>query len=216
MKFPALSGIRDFKHGFILRHPGIDVSVDRDEALLRLTGWHQELLETELNINPAHLATAEQVHGNRVALVMGPEGHVEKAADGLICSRPGITLGIYVADCCAVYLIDPVTKTFALLHSGKNGTEQNILGVAIDRMTSNFAVNPQNLVVQLSPCIRPPAYEVDFAAAIRQQARLAGVRSGNIHDQGICTSSDLARFYSYRMEKGKTGRMFAFLGGPDE
>jgi hypothetical protein len=28
----------------------------------------------------------------------------------------------------------------------------------------------------------------------------------------VCTACDLARYYSYRAEKGKTGRMLALLG----
>jgi copper oxidase (laccase) domain-containing protein len=30
-----------------------------------------------------------------------------------------------------------------------------------------------------------------------------------VHDCGVCTSSDLGRYYSYRVEKGKTGRHLA-------
>jgi hypothetical protein len=84
--------------------------------------------------------------------------------------------------------------------------------MAIRAMQQHFGTRPENLVAQLSPCIRPPAYEVDFAAAIRLQANEAGLREENIHDDGICTSSDRQRFYSYRIEKGKTGRMLALLG----
>jgi copper oxidase (laccase) domain-containing protein len=63
--------------------------------------------------------------------------------------------------------------------------------------------------VQLSPCIRPPHYEIDFAAEIVRQCRAAGVN--HVHDCNICTACDLARYYSYRVEKGKTGRMLALL-----
>jgi hypothetical protein len=38
------------------------------------------------------------------------------------------------------------------------------------------------------------------------------VKPERIHDDLTCTSSDLKRFYSYRTEKGKTGRMLALLG----
>jgi copper oxidase (laccase) domain-containing protein len=79
-------------------------------------------------------------------------------------------------------------------------------------MQERFGSKPEDIVVQLAPCIRPPAYEVDFAAAIRQQARDAGVKAENVYDDLTCTSSDPQRFYSYRMEKGKTGRMLALLG----
>ena len=39
----------------------------------------------------------------------------------------GLCLGVYVADCCAIYLADPVKRAIGLLHSGKKGTE---LGIA--------------------------------------------------------------------------------------
>ena len=35
-----------------------------------------------------------------------------------------------------------------------------------------------------------------------------------IHDSGLDTAADTKRFYSYRVEKGQTGRMLA-LFGPD-
>jgi copper oxidase (laccase) domain-containing protein len=118
-------------------------------------------------------------------------------------------LGIYVADCCAVYLVDPVTPAIGLVHSGKKGTEQNIAGVAIEHMITAFGSRPADMIVQLSPCIRPPRYEIDFAATIRQECRELGV--AQVHDSGACTGSDLTKYYSYRMEKGKTGRMLALL-----
>jgi polyphenol oxidase len=79
-------------------------------------------------------------------------------------------------------------------------------------MQNRFGTNPGNLVVQLSPCIRPPAYEIDFAALIRAQALEAGVQPKNLHDSSLCTSADPDRFYSYRRERGRTGRMLALMG----
>ena len=61
----------------------------------------------------------------------------------------------------------------------------------------------------LGPCIRPPHYEVDFAGEIGRQAGRAGV--GNFLDCGLDTAADLDRFYSYRLESGKTGRMMALI-----
>jgi hypothetical protein len=130
----------------------------------------------------------------------------------MISNSPGLAIGVYVADCCAVYLADPRTGAFGVLHSGKKGSELGITTRAIEKMKQHYGTAPADLHVQLSPCIRPPAYEVDFAAMIRQQALDAGVPEGQIHDTRICTSSDLHRFYSYRMEKGRTGRMLALLG----
>ena len=81
---------------------------------------------------------------------------------------------------------------------------------AIEKMIDRFGTNPANVVVQLSPCIHPPHYEIDFAAEIVRQCRALAVKE--IHDTGVYTACDLNRYYSYRAEKGKTGRMLAVLG----
>src|SRR5438132_4838701 len=130
--------------------------------------------------------------------------------DGIITNQKKIALGIHVADCCAVYIVDPKTPAIGLIHSGKKGTELAIASKAIEQMRENFGSDPANLIVQLSTCIRPPHYEIDFAAKIIEQCRAAGVTQ--IHDSGLCTACDSDRYYSYRAEKGKTGRMLALLG----
>jgi polyphenol oxidase len=211
MTFPALMALKGFGHLFTLRHPELNVAVDRSEALQRLARWHDETLRREFSLDPSQVALAEQVHGNRVAVIEGFSPKPVPATDGMVCGKAGMALGVYVADCCAVYLVDPVKGAFGLLHSGRKGTEQNITGAAIESMQANFGTSPWDIVVQLSPCIRPPQFEVDFAAEIRRQAHAAGVLEKNIHDERLNTAADLERFYSYRMEKGKTGRMLAVL-----
>jgi copper oxidase (laccase) domain-containing protein len=127
----------------------------------------------------------------------------------LITNDPEVVLGIYVADCCAIYFVDPVRTVIGIAHSGRKGTEQNIAGMTLERMVTSFGSVPADLVVQLSPCVRPPFYEVDFAAQIVAQLKAGGVR--RIYDCGENTGADLERFYSYRVERGLTGRMLAFL-----
>ncbi len=211
--FCALSRLPGFEHRFTLRHPGIDVNAEREIVVERLWDWHRSQA-SELGFVGDSLCTAEQVHGSRVVVLDGPQTAPVKGADGLICNQRGLVIGIYVADCCAVYLADERTGAFGVVHSGKKGTELGITGHAIAEMRRCFGSDPANLVVQLSPCIRPPVFEVDFAAEIRRQAHEAGVSPDRIHDTGECTSSDLQRFYSYRIEKGRTGRMLALLGRP--
>ena len=159
---------------------------------------------------------AEQTHGSGLAVITKPLGGLEAlpSVDGLLTNKPGVLLAIMVADCCAVSLVDPIHQAIALLHSGKCGTDANITGKAIEFMAVHFHTRPQDLIVQLSPCIRPPHYEVDFAATIRAQAATAGVPNTQLHDEGLCTASDPGRFYSYRREKSLTGRMLALLGYP--
>ncbi len=205
--FPAIQGIA---HRFVLRHPALAMDVDRSEALRRLAPWHERILN-QMGYQPQSLRTAEQVHGNRVAVVDGTSECQTAGVDGLITQDARIALGIYVADCCAVYLHDPVTRSIGLVHAGRKGAELGIVPTAIEAMSQAFGVQPGDIIVQLSPCIRPPAYEVDFAATVRVQALGAGVQPAHLHDCGVCTSSDLRSFYSYRIENGRTGRMLALL-----
>lgn len=211
MSFPALEALPGFAHRFTLRHPEINVDDERPVVVERLWGWHRDQAE-ELGFHHTALCISEQVHGGGVAVLEAPQSEILSGMDGVVSNAPGLVIGIYVADCCAVYLADPRTGAFGVVHSGKKGSELGITAIAIEKMRQHFGTNPADLLVQLSPCIRPPAYEIDFAAQIRQQAQDAGVPFSQIHDTGICTSSDLRRFYSYRMEKGRTGRMLALLG----
>jgi copper oxidase (laccase) domain-containing protein len=206
LAFPALDDLPLIQHGFILRVPGLDVRTDRATALERIYGYHNSILK---GLRYRALRTAEQIHGNGVAVV--DQGSPEKtlAVDALVTKDPGVVLGIYVADCCAIYFVDPVRAVIGLAHSGRKGTEEKIAARTVDRMATSFGSVPEDLVVQLSPCIRPPFYEVDFAAQIVTQLEAAGVRQ--ISDCGENTGADLERFYSYRMERGMTGRMLAFL-----
>ena len=205
-RLPVLEHLALIQHGFTLRVPGLDVKTDRETALERIASYHQTVL---LSLGSRALRTAEQIHGNGVAVVDRESPKKTQGVDALITNDPEVVLGIYVADCCAIYFVDLVRNVIGIAHSGRKGTEQNIAGMTLERMVAAFGSAPEDLVVQLSPCIRPPLYEVDFAAQIVTQLQAGGV--GHIYDCGENTGADLERFYSYRVEKGSTGRMLAFL-----
>lgn len=209
--FPALAKVDIIRHGFIQRIPGIDVSKDKAEALKALDAVHRAA-RREIGMADWPLLTAQQIHGEQIAVVdRGFDcDHEFAGCDGLITNQRKLALGIHVADCGAVYIVDPKTPAIGLVHSGKKGTALAIAAKAIQEMTKRFGSTPANLIVQLSPCIRPPHYEIDFAADIVEQCRAAGVKQ--IYASSECTACDTARYYSYRAEKGKTGRMLALLG----
>ena len=209
-QFPALSALPNVVHGFTLRVADIEMSHDKLEALARLDGVHREIRGAH-GLGRAPFITAEQVHGESIGV-----GHeaitVDKcfeSCDGLITNQRGVCLGIYVADCCAVYLVDPVRSAIGLVHSGKKGTELGVVANAIKSMAEHFGSRASEIVAQLSPCIRPPHYETDFAREIMRQCHDLGLTASS--DCGVCTACDLDRYYSYRAEKGRTGRMLALL-----
>src|SRR6266700_5688385 len=211
-QFPALSAIGICRHVFTHRIPGIDVSHDKAEVLKRLDAAHHEI-PNAIGVGDWPLFTAEQIHGNEIGVVescsRSPVGREFAGCDGIITNQRGIALGVYVADCCAVYIVDPNTPAIGLVHSGRKGTELGVATNAITQMVERFGSKPADLIVQLSPCIRPPHYEVDFAAEIVRQCRELGVTE--IHHSSICTACHVDLYYSYRVEKGKTGRMLALL-----
>ena len=212
-QFPALNAIRNCRHVFTQRIPGIDVSHDKTEVLKRLNAAHTEIRRA-IGMGDWPLFTAQQIHGNKIAVIdncrPSSEGLQFRGCDGIISNQREIVLGVYVADCCAVYVVDPTTPAIGLVHSGKKGTELGVVTNAITQMIDRFGSDPANLIAQLSPCIRPPHYEVDFAAEIVRQCRALGVKE--VHDSRVCTACDLVSYYSYRAEKGKTGRMLTLLG----
>lgn len=193
---------------FVERIPEVPLSTDKAETLARLQSHHDQAMRA---LGFSRIFHAEQVHGDQVAVVTPDSPPLTPGVDALITRDP-LLLGIHVADCGALYLLDEATGAIGLLHSGKKGTELNITAETIAAMHHHFGTCPADLVAVLAPCIRPPHYEVDFAAKIKTQALAAGILPENYHDCGLCTASDLDRFYSYRLEKGKTGRLLALLG----
>jgi copper oxidase (laccase) domain-containing protein len=224
-QFPALSAIAICRHAFAQRIPGIDVSHDKAQVLERLDAAHREV-RNAIGVGDWPLFTAEQIHGNEIGVIdevgtplradRGRRGAASLLAtefsscDGIITNQRSVALGIYVADCCAVYIVDPKTPAIGLVHSGRKGTQLGVVTNVIQEMIERFGSATADLIVQLSPCIRPPHYEVDFAAEIIRQCRALGIQQ--IHDSGICTACNLGRYYSYRAERGKTGRLLAVLG----
>ena len=194
--FPALQ-LPGLRHGFSTRSSG------------PLAGLESELTAsfTKAGFPMADAVEAEQTHGNRAQAVYTPLGIRVPEVDALATSVPGLPLVVRVADCGPVFFYDSVQGVIALAHSGRRGTEGNIVAETIACLRETYRTRPEDLVVQLGPCIRPPHYEIDFPAEIERQARGCGVR--HYHDCGRCTATNLDRYYSYRAEKGKTGRMWA-------
>ncbi len=208
--FPALTqpGIR---HGFVTRVPGVSVSLDKTEVLAQLRPWHDAAVES-LGFALENVITAEQIHGRETMAVTAASPRWTPGVDGLMTNVPGLMLGIHTADCAPVYLVDPVRKAIALLHSGRKSTEAGITPRTVRLMAETYGTVPADLIVQVGPCIRPPLFEVDIAAMIVRDAIAAGVPASQVHDGGTCTGAAVERYYSYRVEKGKTGRLLALLG----
>lgn len=199
-----------FPVAFVSRVSGVMGSYQKEECLSELEPTHRGVVE-ELGFQWSQLWRAEQVHGAGLAAVGAECSRQEylEGVDGLMTGEQNSLLGIYVADCGLIWVADRGTGAVALLHSGRKGTEAGIFPRSVSMMSEKYGSKVEDLLVVLGPCIRPPHYEVDIASLIAHQAREAGV--GDYYDCGICTGSEVDKYYSYRIEKGLTGRMLGLL-----
>jgi len=206
--FPALDALPAVRAVFLQRVPGLDVKTDRETALQRLAGIQREAL-SEAGFAGMPLAKASQTHSANVVRISSTDTFPVPDCDALVTTERHLCLGVYVADCAAVYVADRHGRGIGLAHSGRKGTELGIVPKTIAAVCAATGADPQDLIVQISPCIRPPHYEVDFAAEIRTQIAEAGVRE--IHDCGSCTGSKLEKYYSSRNEDRQPGRLLAAM-----
>ena len=196
LRFPELER-PEWVHGFTLRGNPPPTSDDLPKILLA-AGL------------PEKCVMAEQTHGIGVAVVGKSNiGKVVPIVDALITREKNVPLVIRVADCGPIWLYCSKTEAIGLVHSGKKGTEAGVVPATVQKMRDEFGSDPRDMLALLGPCIRPPHYEVDFASEIIRQLKKEGL--GQVIDTRLCTASDPGRFFSYRREKGKTGRHFAIF-----
>jgi YfiH family protein len=175
------------------------------------------------------LATARQVHGDRVLLhSIAWEGWLRGGdADGHLALDRGTAMAVSVADCVPVYM-GHASGAAALLHSGWRGTAARIVERALDIFESR-GIRAAEIVIHLGPAICGACYEVspdvferltgrsamapatvDLRALIADHARLRGVRRISVSDS--CTRCNNERFFSHRA--GDSGRQLGVLIAP--
>ncbi len=176
-----------------------------------------------------HVASVGQVHEARVATVVAA-GHVE-AHDGLVTNVPGLLLTVLSADCALVLLADADAGVVGACHAGWRGTVAGVVGETVRAMER---LGAHTIAAYVGPCISAEAFEVgdEVAAAfpeasvvrraewprahvdlrldLARQLTEAGVSS--IEASDACTVREVSRFFSYRAEDGRTGRMLGFVG----
>ena len=183
-------------------------------------------LRRELAPAGPRLATAHQVHGDRVLQHgTGWEGWLRcNDGDGHLSLDRGTGMAVSIADCVPVFLWHS-SGAIALLHSGWRGTAARIVERAIDVLMSRGIPAPE-LSMHLGPAICGKCYEVsadvyrqvtgrsvetntpvDLRAVIADHARSRGVRT--ISTSLFCTRCDNDRFFSHRA--GDAGRQLGVM-----
>lgn len=156
-----LGGISNPPYNFL--NLGFKVG-DRKQNVLQ----NRKLLSTALNIPLDSFTTAQQAHGDNIAVVtekMRGQGSTDyisaiPATDALITNIPAICLMGAVADCVPILLYDSRNKVVGAIHSGWQGTLKLITQKTVNMMIKKFTTNPAELAVGIGPSIGPCCYEV--------------------------------------------------------
>lgn len=162
-----------------------------------------------------------------------------ETADAVITDKKGVLIGVQVADCVPVLLVDREKPVIGVVHAGWRGTAAQILKKTIARMRECFGSSPDAILIALGPSIRDCCYNVDaevkeaivratgagdycrvrgekyvvdLSHANRLQALSAGVSDTNIWSSSECTCCNPEKFYSYRFHNDYGGRQGGFIG----
>lgn len=237
--------------GFTTRHEGVsrppynslNLGTNTLDQLHSVEG-NRSLLARAFDISQEALVTVRQMHGTDILIIdelnedyshfLGLE------SDAIITNQPGVMIGICVADCVPILLLDAEQKIVAAVHAGWQGTAAKLVSKTVAGMNSLFGCNPRNLQVAIGPSIGKCCYEVDapirqafvqggipwdsfaepagagkwrldLAAANRDMLISAGVPDASIQISEMCVSCHRELFFSYRRDGGDTGRQMGFI-----
>jgi len=113
----------------------------------------------------ASLTTCTQVHGAavRLATASAPDASAWRecdSCDALWTGETGAALGIKVADCLPVSMVDSEASVVANIHSGWRGTVQKIVRATIDAVRADSTFSAARSLAFLGPTIRQCCFEV--------------------------------------------------------
>jgi hypothetical protein len=222
IEVPLFSAISGLFHAFTLR--------DADPAAVVAEALGPD----------APLITLRQVHGARVRMALPGGGAVAGLeGDALVGPARGEALGVFVADCAPILIVDERARAVSAVHAGWRGTAAGVLGEAIATLRRELGSRPADLRVAIGPAIGPCCFEVgeevveallhrdpgagacvrrgvkltvDLAGANRLQAEAAGVPPAGIAAVALCTRCRGDLFPSWRRDGRAAGRMAGLIG----
>lgn len=228
------------RHGGVSLAPFATLNLSRsvgDELQNVDTNLHR--LHDALALDASLTVDASQAQADAIAVV--DERHCGtriKNVDALLTNAPNVPLLLRFADCVPIFLYDPAHRAIGVVHAGWRGTVLKIATRAVQAMFETFGTRPRDLIACIAPSIGPCCYRVgdqviarvravfenadellipqarggiqfDLWQANAQQLRTLGVES--IEMANLCTAHRTDEFFSWRAERGNTGRFGAVI-----
>jgi YfiH family protein len=232
-----------FRHAFFTRQGG--VSAGPFESLNFSVSVGDDPLKVDANLRRAavtlgvprsSLYFASQVHGTHVEELSGGEvvdAVIQRQADALLSSHPGVACAVRTADCVPVLFADPRSGTVAASHAGWRGLVRGVLLETLKALVRR-GCRSDELLVAIGPHISVNAFEVspevaaeiqaaapgrsvvsyefgsrphcDLRGVARAQLLTQGVAESHVDDVWGCTLGDSSKFFSYRRDGKTSGR----------
>lgn len=154
--------------------------------------------------------------------------------DGVFSFNPKVVCSIKVADCLPIFFAHKTELLFGIVHVGWRGLVNGIISKSI-KLIKNEKVSLKNIDVFIGPSIQACCFEVGNDIIDRFDAKfinrsskskylvnLQGIAKKKIEQEGIlkkyikvskdCTFCQFERYFSFRREGDKSGRMFGLIG----
>ncbi|MDP9055099.1 MAG: peptidoglycan editing factor PgeF [Acidobacteriota bacterium] len=199
--------------------------------------WLQHGFGLRDSVLPGHIRILKQIH-SAIVLNAGADTAANGAQEGdaLSSDRAGVLVGVKTADCVPILLAEPSIPLVIAVHAGWRGTAENIVSAAVNELVASWRIRPENVRAAIGPSIGVCCYEVgpevarhfgawnpelagaggpvrlDLPAINRQQLEETGVE--NIWTSGECTFCNADKFFSWRRDRERAGRMVSFIGLP--
>ncbi|TLU53344.1 MAG: peptidoglycan editing factor PgeF [Chlorobium sp.] len=188
-------------------------------------------------IDPEKMVRSEQVHGTEILVAEKPGAY--HGYDAFITNKENLFLSVFTADCYPILVFDPRHNASGAIHAGWKGTAGEIVLKTIDTMQKNYGSRPSECLAWIGTGISGDAYEVsrevtkafradesspshfsaneekyllDLGQVNFRQLLDAGMQIANIERSSFCSYRDSSLFFSYRRDKGTTGRMVSLIG----
>jgi YfiH family protein len=192
------------------------------------TRLHSSLEKLKLPSEPVYL---QQVHGSAVVCLDNTSEHLP--ADAAFTTKPNVVCVVRTADCLPILLCNEAGTKVAAIHAGWRGLAAGV----IENTLQAIQAPGEKLLVWLGPAIGPEAFEVgdevkaqfvqhDPAAASAFKQQKHGKWQANIYELakqrlnlynvtsvfgGEFDTYNDDRFFSYRREGVKAGRMASLI-----
>lgn len=175
--------------------------------------------------NSADVVSCKQIHSDIVKIAdESTRGTEIPDCDALITNIRNLPLLIRTADCVPVVLYDKRKHVIANIHSGRVGTQKQIVRKTVEMMQSHYGSSSSDIIAAIGPHICGKCYEVDaacasefgekyivgfsesqkplidIALACKEQLEATGVNSNNIFISDICTAES-PEWPSWRRDK---------------